>query len=137
MDRQIYRTDELVISHDDLTRLAEEKRISLGMHKDVARAIALNKELCPKTTGRLAFIIWDWVAFIALGVSLYATFVYAWWWFIVGFVAMGLIHRANVSANTSNMTEPAYFDPDYYERIRERGGWMYRIAPEDAAQFVH
>jgi hypothetical protein len=136
MDREKFSSADLVIPHSEFIRLTQSKQMSIGISEGDALAVSSNGSFAPKkTTARAAMLFWSWVSVGAFIFSIYASFVYYWWSFIVGFVAMRLIHRANKEGNTTNILDAAFFDEDFYERVADSGGWIYSLSPETAENY--
>lgn len=115
------------IQHAYLVALRKAGHLNLGMDHLVAAQIA-NEGLGPtKGTANLAFYFWNIVAFGVLGFTIYISFTSHWWWFIVGLVALSVIWKANKRGNAENLLDAAFYDEDFYERVRQMGGWIYQI----------
>jgi hypothetical protein len=75
------------------------------------------------------------VALLGLLYSIYLSFTSHWWWFLIGLIAAVVVNRANRSANQSNLLDAAMIDANFYERVAQLGGWLYRMNEEDAEPF--
>ncbi len=131
-----FTSEDLQIPHADLVRLRNESKLLLGISKSAADQISGSRELKPrKTTAAAAFKFWIMVALLGFIYSIYLSFASHWWWFFVGLVAAMVIIRANSGANQSNLLDAAMIDADFYEKIAQLGGWLYRMSEADAEPF--
>jgi hypothetical protein len=89
-----------------------------------------------KSSASFAFHLWSWVAVLIFFYSIYQSIVGSWWWFIVGFVVMGVIWKANKKSNSENYLEAAMGDEEFYERVREFDGWIYQMEHSDAQNYL-
>lgn len=135
MDREKFSSDDLMIPYAEFIRLTQSKQMSIGISQHKALALASSVDAPKKTTARAAMLFWSWVSVGTFIYSIYASIVYHWWIFIIGFVAMRLIHRANKGGNTTNILEAALFDEEFYERVANSGGWIYSISLETADNY--
>lgn len=128
-----YGCGEVSIDHPTLIRMRKEGTLQLGIDNALATHIANTPGAGPKrNTSSLAFHLYSWIAVGVFGYSIYLSFTSAWWWFIPGFFLMGIIWRANKSGNAENLLDAAMNDPEFYQRVREAGGWLYELEEADA-----
>jgi hypothetical protein len=131
-----FMSGDVRLPHSDVVRLRKEGKLQLGISKSAAEQISSSPNLKPtKTTAAAAFKFWVVVALLGFAYSIYLSFTSNWWWFLVGLLALTAITRANSSANQSNLLDAAMVDPEFYEKIAERGGWIYRMSEADAEPF--
>jgi len=110
--------------------------LNLGINNDLAIQIASTRGVAPrKTTASAAFHFWSWVAIGVFVLSIYLSFTKAWWWFILGFIGMSLIWKANKKGNSENLLDAAMIEGEFYERVRTFGGWLYQIEDGEAEKF--
>jgi hypothetical protein len=89
-----------------------------------------------KTAAAFAFVFWFVVAIAILIYAMYLSFTHRWWWLPLGLFAAAGIIRANSSAGTSNLLDAAMVDSDFYEKIAQHDGWLYRMNEEDAEPYL-
>lgn len=136
MEKKVFTCQEIDLSHEQMVTLRETGHLNLGIDNSLALQISNARGLGPaKTTASVAFHFWNWVAFGVFGFSIYWSFVNAWWWFIPGILAFGVVIRANKKGNISNLLDAAMIDQDFYERVREVGGWTYQIEEDVAGKY--
>jgi hypothetical protein len=137
MATQNYSCGQVDIPHQQLKQLRENGHLQLGMDDRLAMEISNNPKLGPaKPTTSLAFHLWNWVAIGGFVYTVYLSFTDAWWWFIPGLILMSVVFKSNKKGNTQNLLEAAFDDGDFYERVREVGGWVYQMDEEQAAKFL-
>ena len=123
------------MSHEVMVRLRNEGALSLGIRDDLAERITQIKGLGPsKSSATAAFKFWNLVGFGALFYTLYLSFTSDWWWFIVGFFSAGFVFNVNKKSNSENMLDAAFVDKEFYDRVLELNGWMYRVEEGCAAK---
>tara|TARA_Y100000389_G_scaffold7060_1_gene6789 strand:- start:98 stop:514 length:417 start_codon:yes stop_codon:yes gene_type:complete len=130
-----YIEGKLSIPYDDMIELKNEGRLELGLENHIATQLILDASkygisLEKSVIGAGHF--WSWVAVGLFIYSLYLSYASAWWWFILGFIMMSSIHKANRKSNSENILEQALRDKTMYEQIREADLWMY-LTSEDIA----
>lgn len=136
-NREQISSEEIYIPHHELLRLMKDGKASLGIGMRQAQEIADTPRLGPgRSTASSAFQFWKFAALGGFAFSIYASFAYDWWWFIIGFLALGVVGNSNNSANQENMIQAALADEEFYDRIAAYGWWVYKIAPEDALDFA-
>ena len=59
-----------------------------------------------------------------------------WWWFILGFLAMRVVWGANKKGGSENLLDAAMIDSEFYDRVKELGGWMYQMEESDAKKYL-
>ncbi len=89
-----------------------------------------------KTSANIAFHFWNWVGFIGLGYTIYLSFVSDWWWFIIGFIGLSIIWKANKKGNAQNYLSAAFLDKDFYERVCKIKGWFYEIEETAVEKYI-
>ena len=72
----------------------------------------------------------------AFGYSIYLSFTSNWWWFIAGFLVMQIIWSANKKGGSENVLDAALSDSEFYERVRQLGGWLYEIEQSEADKYI-
>jgi hypothetical protein len=128
MPKKRYDFDEVNISFKDLVKLRGENNLNLGIVNEVATTLANTPGMGPKkTSANIAFHFWNWVGFIGLGYTIYLSFVSDWWWFIIGFIGLSIIWKANKKGNAQNYLDAAFIDKAFYERVCKIKGWFYEI----------
>ena len=90
----------------------------------------------PRGTASAAFSFYRLLALGALALGLYWAVTSAWWWGVVGLIAMTVIWNANRSGHAQNLLDAAMEDVQFYERVRELGGWRYQMEADVAAQVM-
>ena len=128
MDKSIFSCYDLSISHEQLVQLQQDGHLNLGIDNSVAAQISGNPSLKPtKQAVSAAFHFWNWVGFGVLGYSIYLSFTSDWWWFIPGLFLLSIIWKVNKKSNTENILAAAFVDAEFYEKIRDVGGWIYQL----------
>jgi hypothetical protein len=111
--------------------------LKLGIHDEDSAQILSTPGAGPSaTTANAAGHFWNWVAFGALGYSVYLSFSWHWWAFIPGLIVMRAIYRANKVSNSQNYIDAAMVDKDFYDRIRSAGAWLYEMESDLADKFT-
>ena len=110
---------EVDIPYEDYKRLHLEGKCNLGIPNDAADQISSMKGALPKGSGTgYAFIFYNLVAYGCFGYSLYLSFTWNWWTFIVGFLIAGIIFRVNKKSNAENVLNDALHNKEFYENLR-------------------
>jgi hypothetical protein len=137
MSKQIFQCADVDLSHSQMVELRNSGKLNLGINNDVAAEIANTAGMGPtKTTSNAAFHFWSWVAIGSFGYSIYLSFTDSWWWFIVGLIAMSVIWKANKKGNSENVLDAAMIDEDFYNRVKDLGGWLYEMEENAASDFL-
>lgn len=126
---------QVSIPHKDMVVLRNAGRLRLGIDNNLASRITSSGRASKKTTASAAYHFWT---YIGLGIFIYTIYLSVtkeWWWFFIGFLTMGAIANSNLKANSSNLMDAAIIDEDFYEQVRQFGGWVYMIEEEDAAKY--
>ncbi len=127
---------EISIPYSDMLRLREEGKLNLGIKDEVAAQFQNNKGFNSQhRVSNAAFHLWSWVAIGVFLYSIYLSFTDKGWWFVLGFIVMSVIWKANKKANSENILADAMENEALYERIRSVCGWLYQIDAEVAAEF--
>jgi hypothetical protein len=129
--------DGYYIPHEDFIDYHKKGLLQLGVVNDLAAKLvdSKNPALKPKGTACAAFNFWSWVAVGVFGVSIYFSFVKNWWWFIVGFIAMQVIWKANKKGNAENYLDAAFNDPSFYDNVQSINGWIYQTEEQYLNEF--
>lgn len=129
MDQKVnISCSELKIPYYQLKELVSSGLVQLGIDNSVAIQISTNRGLQPSNwavTGALH--LWNWVAVIVIGGSIYLSFTSAWWWFIPGIILSGIIVKSNKKGNTQNLLDAGLTEVIFYTKILSINGWIYRI----------
>lgn len=134
--KKTFTTDEVRIPHSDLVMLRSEGKVDLGVSRTAADTLSTSNLRPKKHPAAAAYRFWQIVAIGLFIYSVYLSFTWAWWSFIVGFAIMALIINANREANQENVLEAAMFDEDFYERASGAGVWMYQMDEADAEAYL-
>ena len=128
MAKILFSCDEVNLPHAEMVELRKSGHLELGIDDRLLMEIAskINVGL-KKSSVAIAFHFWNWVAVGGLIYTIYLSFTVNWWWFILGFIGMSVIWKVNKELNSQNYLEVAMVDEEFYERIREFGGWIYKI----------
>lgn len=128
---------EVYVPYDAIVELQQEGKISLSIGKTTARNITLNISKFDHSVSLSSVVnaqrLWTIVGFGSLAYSIYASFTGNWWWFIPGFIALGVTANANTDANAKNILEHAKLDPIFYNSIS--GFLAYDMDEDDAEHF--
>jgi hypothetical protein len=109
----------------------------LGIDQFVAKSISESSALRPtKTTAAGAYNFWTIIGVVGLLFTIYLSFAFHWWWFLVGLFGGGAIIIANDTANQRNLLDAAMVDHDFYEKVRSIRGWEYKMHPDDAEAYL-
>lgn len=122
---------EVSLPHAEMVALRHSGKLNLGINQEIALKLQ-SMGIRPKGTTSAAFHFYSWVALGAFAVGIYWAFTSAWWWSIIGLVAMVVIWKGNKSGHAENVLDAAMHDADFYERVRSLNGWIYQI-DEDVA----
>jgi hypothetical protein len=136
MAKSMFTCKEVSLTYAQMLQLRNAGVLNLGINNDLAAQIANARGGAPtKSTASVAFHFWNWVAVGVFGYSIYTSFTKAWWWFIPGFIGMSIIWSANKKGNSENLLDAGLRDGEFYERVRNIGGWIYQIESSEAEQF--
>lgn len=117
---------ECHLSHENFLKLSKLGILNLGINNANAMDISSNSDLKPtKTTASAAFYFWSWIGFGILGISIYLSFTYQWWFFIIGVFLWQLLWKANKKSNSQNLLDAAIIDESFYTKILNLNGWIY------------
>jgi len=137
MAKQLYNCEQVNLTHPQMLELRGSGDLNLGIDDRLATQIANAKGEGPnKTSANVAFHFWNWIAIGGLGYSIYLSFTDSWWWFIVGFIGVSVIWKANKKSNSENFLDAAMIDQEFYERVQEFGGWLYQIEETVAEKYL-
>jgi hypothetical protein len=118
-----------------MVALRKAGKLNLGIEPTVASQISLSPLKPKTTTAALAYHFWNLIGFLAFIVGVYWSFTRDWWWFIPGLGVMIIVWKSNQTSNAENLIDAAMIDPSFYDRIRNIGGWLYQIEPDEAAHY--
>jgi hypothetical protein len=125
------------IPHEIVVSLRQRGMLNLGIDNAIAQDISAQQNAGPtKTTTVPAFHFWNWVAIVIFIGSVYWSFAQAWWWFIIGFVVMRALWRANITGNAENLLDAAMVDKEFYDKVLSIHGWQYQVSEEHLAEFA-
>lgn len=133
-----YSSKDLKIPYSDITFLRKNKQLALGIDNNNAQRAILNKTFRPSNKSIFfVYRFWDLLSTILLIFTIYLSFSSNWWWFIVGIIAMSIIHKSNVKGNANNLAEEAFVDQDFYTKLLDLGAWIYKIDEEIAKKYLN
>ena len=131
-----YSCAEVDVPFEDAVKLRSEGRLNLGLSDDFSAALANKPELGPTNkSANLAFVVWNAVGLIVMGVSIVLSFLWQWWAFLGGLVLAYSIFKANRKSHSENYLDAAFKDKEFYERVRQLGEWYYQMSEDDAAPY--
>jgi len=137
LEKKVFTCLEVDIPHEAMVRMRDTGELDLGMAEALGTKIALTHAAGPKGDGsKAAFHFYSWLAIGVFAVSVYYSFADRWWWFIVGLFGMVVIWRSNKQSTGQNFAEAAYFDRDFYDRVLEVDGWLYKLDEKLASQYL-
>lgn len=128
MKKVMNNTDGFLLSFEQVTDLYKQKKLQLGIDNDLAAQVSGHQKI--KGTTVAAFHFYSWVAIAAFFYSIYLSFTWHWWSFIIGAIIMRLIWKANKEGNAQNVVNAAISDADLYNAVLSIKGWMYLIDEE-------
>jgi hypothetical protein len=123
---------QVSVPHAAMVSLRREGKLNLGIVNDVGEKL-VSLGIRPAGGTSAAFWFYRLVALSVFVLGLYWAFTSAWWWGVLGLIAMTVIWNANRTGLSENLMDAAMDDPLFYERVRELNGWLYQIE-EDAAE---
>ncbi|WP_116654903.1 hypothetical protein [Pelagibacterium sediminicola] len=132
MTKVYLASNQIEIPYQTMKELSQAGKLRLGMSEDIALKLQM-AGIKPKGTTSAAFSFYKWLAIIAFFAGMYFAFTSGWWWGIVGFLVMVMIWNGNKAGHRDNLLDAGQNDPQFYERVRLKGGWMYQI-DADAAE---
>jgi hypothetical protein len=128
---------EIYISHSSMLELQKNESVRMSISKDTARNITLHPAAVSHSISLKPIVyaqrLWTAAGFGLLVYSIYASFTGSWWWFILGFIALGVTANANTDANATNILEHAKKDAVFYESISSF--LIYELDEDIAEQF--
>lgn len=131
-----FSSQEVTLTHQQMLEMRKAGILSLGINHDLASQITESKLYSPKkTTARAAFRFWNLVGVMGFLYTIYLSFTEHWWWFLIGFVAMGVLGNANRKGNSENLLDAATIDSEFYEQVRTLGGWLYQLEEAEANKY--
>ena len=126
--KQVYNCDQVSLTHTQMVKLRNHGKLNLGINDDFAARLANEKALGPtKTSAKIAFHFWNWIAVGGFLYTIYLSFAGSWWWFLIGIFGAGIIWKSNKKGNSENYLDAAMVDEEFYERVRNLKGWLYEI----------
>jgi hypothetical protein len=126
--------DGYKLTHAEVFMLRDSGRLNLGVNEILVQRLT-EKGLGPKTTARAAYKFWTFVAGAVFIYSIYLSFTKHWWYFIVGFLLLGLIQGSNNKGNVTNYLDAAIVDKEFYDNVLLVDGWMYQIDETEVGIF--
>ena len=133
---QRYTQQQVDISYEEFRQLRLDGKCNLGIQDEIAHQISTRKDLVPKgSSTRGAYAFWITVAFGIFVYSIYLSFTWAWWSFIIGLVIMGFIGSVNKRSNSENVLDDAFNNKDFYEKLRGMNCLVYQLDPKVAESY--
>jgi hypothetical protein len=131
-----FSSREIILPHQQMLEMRKAGILSLGINHELASQISESGLYSPKkTTAQAAYRFWTLVGVAGFLYTIYLSFTEHWWWFLIGFVAMGVLGKANMKGNSENLLDAATIDSDFYERVRTLGGWLYQLEEAEAEKY--
>ena len=122
---------EISLPFDKFIELNNAGQCNIGISKPLADAVAQGRIPMPFNArikaAQRAFWLWTIVAYIPLIYGIYQSFATAWWSFILGILAMGIVGKIGDRANQKNILSAAEQDEAVYDSLRGLNGWAYEI----------
>lgn len=131
-----FSCEQVDISFEDAVQLRSKDKLTLELSDDFSAALANKPELGPKNKGaNLAFVFWNAIGLIVIGASIVLSFLWQWYAFIGGLYLAYLVLGANRKGHSENYADAAFTDKEFYERVKQLGGWHYQMSEDDAAAY--
>lgn len=118
------------IPYDVVKALRDQGIIRLGIDNSLAANIINDTKW--NLAEKSAQIFWSWIAILLFLGSIYLSFTWHWWAFIIGFFLMRMVWKATKKSSSEFVLERALTDQMLYERVLDVGGWQYLAnVPQD------
>lgn len=112
------------IPYEQMISLREKEQLNFGIDRLTGQHMTNNPNILQladdptllKATWR-AHNFWTYAMLGGFGFSVYLSFTSAWWFFIIGFVAMAVINPMLVRSNEENLLEVMIKDKSLYEAM--------------------
>jgi hypothetical protein len=128
---------DIDLTHAQMLELRNAGSLNLGINDTLSANILIEKGIAPtSTTASAAFTFYNWIAVGIFIYSIYLSFTSNWWWFILGFLAKRVVWGANKKGGSENLLDAAMIDSEFYDRVKELGGWMYQMEESDAKKYL-
>lgn len=132
-----YSSRDLLIPHNDLVALRRSGTLYLGIDQRVASQLSLSSAYAPRGNAvRAAFLLYEWLAIAVLVVGICLSFAWKWYAFVPALLLTAIIRRGNKQGNADNILDAAMADEDFYLKVLDLNGWLYRLPPEVAAKYT-
>ena len=127
MGHKTFDSNNLNITHAEMLQMVKEGSLILGINDNISAGI-LNGDGFKTTRWNLPYFNFiKWISFGILGCSIYLSIASNWWWIVVGFFVAVIIWGANKRGGSENLIDAAMIDCEFYERVKELGGWIYQV----------
>lgn len=127
----LHNSDGCHLSFETMKDLVNENIIQLGINSRTAEKISTTPHLKPtKTSASAAFTFWNWVFLGIFSYTIYLSFTYAWWCFILGMFFVTFSSKINKKSHMENLIDAAMIDEDFYFNVLIENGWIYKIDDE-------
>ena len=112
------------IPYEQMVSLREKEQLNFGIDRLTGQHMTNNPNILQladdpaqlKATWR-AHNFWTYAMLGGFGFSIYLSFTSAWWFFIIGFVAMAVLNPMLVKSNEENLLEVMTKDKSLYEAM--------------------
>lgn len=130
---------DYLIPYKDMKNLINNGHIVIGVDNSNVDRYTMSPDfnyLISGTRIHYAFRLWLIVALITIAISIYFSFTYEWWIFILGFGAASIIARANKKALYQNLLDKAQEDAALYASMAVFGAILYNFKDDELAKGV-
>lgn len=112
------------IPFNDMVSYAKSGKLRIGIDRLTGQQLTNNEAMIKhaddpallRSTWK-AHNFWTYLMLASFGYTVYLSFVASWWWFIVGFVGMGILNPILVKSNEENLIEVLMKDKTLYEAM--------------------
>ncbi len=121
---KIIYSNEFDISYSEMRKYHEEGYLQLGMDSITAKEMTNNPNILQfadnksilKASWR-AHNFWVYAELAGLGYTVYLSFTSAWWWFLIGIVAISFLQGILNKSNEQNLLDALLNDKGLYDAM--------------------
>ncbi|MEO4043154.1 hypothetical protein AAFN47_16250 [Hoeflea sp. CAU 1731] len=121
---------DLDFSYERAMELLKSGKLKLGIRPDVADILVQSDALRAKLQRPVASspdTIWTIVSVLVVLVSVLASILDDWWYFMIGLIVGAIIFLATRKGNAEKLIELAKEDQQVFEDVRRRNSWIFHV----------
>ncbi|MDR1396206.1 MAG: hypothetical protein LBJ14_00500 [Desulfarculales bacterium] len=125
---KVFYNDKIKIPYYEMLGLVNNGILRLGILNHIATQIVIHGKI-PMPI-KAASHLWSFIALAIFVISIFLSFLYSWWLFIIGLVLTPAILRSVKKSNAENLIDLGLKDQAWYTTLMDANVWMYNIEDE-------